>query len=150
MPGLVLGPVLRHVGGDDATVWVETDGPCDVVVRRGDAHATERTFTVAGHHYAIVALTGLRPGTSDPYEVLLDGARVWPDEDLGLPPSLIRTVDPTRPIRLVFGSCRSPHTVVVRDPTGSGEDVLVAYSFAVVDQAMRAHVRFPLREGGPI
>src|SRR5258708_15838729 len=30
-----------------------------------------------------------------------------------------------------------------------GEDVLVAYSFAVVDQAMRAHVRFPLREGGP-
>ena len=28
-----------------------------------------------------------------------------------------------------------------------GEDMLAAYSFAVVDQAMRAHVRFPRREG---
>ena len=27
------------------------------------------------------------------------------------------------------------------------EDVLAAYSFAVVDQAMRAHVRFPHGEG---
>jgi hypothetical protein len=29
-----------------------------------------------------------------------------------------------------------------------GEDLLAAYSFAVVDQALRAHVRFPRGEGG--
>jgi hypothetical protein len=29
-----------------------------------------------------------------------------------------------------------------------GEDTLAAYSFAVVDQAMRAHGRFPRGEGG--
>ena len=32
MVSLLLGPVLRHVGERDATVWVETDGPCH---RRG-------------------------------------------------------------------------------------------------------------------
>ena len=128
MTGLILGPVLRHVGMRDATVWVETAAPCDVTVRRGDATASERTFTVAGHHYAIVALTGLDPGTAEPYEVALDGVTAWPDPALDLPASLIRTIDPDRPVRLVFGSCRSPHTVVVRDPTGSGEDVLVAYA----------------------
>jgi hypothetical protein len=31
-------------------------------------------------------------------------------------------------LRLVFGSCRSPATVKVRDPTGSGRDVLAAYA----------------------
>ena len=128
MPGLVLGPVLRHVGEHDATVWVETDAPCDVTLRRGDAQASEWTFTVAGHHYAIVALTGLEPGTAEPYEVALDGVSAWPDPGLELPPSLIRTIDPSRPVHLLFGSCRSPHTVVVQDPTGSGEDVLVAYA----------------------
>ncbi len=128
MAALVLGPVLRHVGERDATVWVETDGPCTVTLRRGAAEATERTFTVAGHHYAIVVLDGLEPGTAAAYEVSLDGSPAWPDPALELPPSLIRTIDPDRPIHLLFGSCRSPHTVVVRDPTGSGEDVLVAYA----------------------
>ena len=128
MPGLILGPMLRHVGAHDATVWVETDAACTVTVRRAAVSASEPTFTVAGHHYAIVALTGLEPGTADPYEVELDGTVAWPDPDLRLPPSLIRTIDPARPVHLLFGSCRSPHTVVVRDPTGSGEDVLVAYA----------------------
>ena len=32
MTQLVLGPVLRHVGETDATVWVETDQPCTVEV----------------------------------------------------------------------------------------------------------------------
>jgi phosphodiesterase/alkaline phosphatase D-like protein len=128
MPGLLLGPVLRHVGEHDATVWVETDGRCVVTVSRGDATASERTFAVAGHHYAIVALTGLEAGTALEYRVDLDREPAWPDPELRLPPSLIRTVDPRRPVHLLFGSCRSPHTVVVRDPTGSGEDVLVAYA----------------------
>ena len=32
MPSLVLGPLLRHVGEHDATVWVETDAACTVEV----------------------------------------------------------------------------------------------------------------------
>jgi hypothetical protein len=58
----LLGPLLRHVDSRSATVWVETDRPC--TVRVADAEA--RTFTVAGHHYALVAVTGLEPGTSTP------------------------------------------------------------------------------------
>ena len=29
---LVLGPLLRYVGSETATVWVETDGPAEVEV----------------------------------------------------------------------------------------------------------------------
>ncbi len=32
MTRLLIGPLLRHVGTTDATVWVETDEPCDVAV----------------------------------------------------------------------------------------------------------------------
>jgi hypothetical protein len=46
MPQLVLGPILRYVGKDEATVWVETDAPCVVEVL---GHG-ERTFTVERHH----------------------------------------------------------------------------------------------------
>ncbi|HEY0640345.1 MAG TPA: alkaline phosphatase D family protein [Pseudonocardiaceae bacterium] len=107
MPELVLGPLLRYVDQDCATVWVETDAPC--VVRVLDAEA--RTFTVHGHHYAFVDVTGLTPGSSTPYDVRLDGERVWPEPDSPYPPSRIRTLDPARRLRLAFGSCRTsvPH-----------------------------------------
>ena len=58
-PVLVLGPVLRYIGETEATLWVETDRPCQAEVL---GHAG-RTFEVAGHHYALVVVTGLRPGT---------------------------------------------------------------------------------------
>ena len=32
MPRLLLGPLLRYAGGTQATVWVETDAPCEVAV----------------------------------------------------------------------------------------------------------------------
>ena len=32
MAGLVLGPLLRYTGSTQATVWVETDAPCEVAV----------------------------------------------------------------------------------------------------------------------
>lgn len=58
MPELVLGPILRHVGSNEATVWVETDRPCEVeVLGRKTA-----TFEVEEHHFAIVVLEDLRPG----------------------------------------------------------------------------------------
>ena len=92
MTQLVLGPLLRHVGHTDATVWVETDGSCTVEVL---GH-TEDTFLVAGHHYALVCIEGLEPGSSTAYDVKLDG-----DDGLAAargrrrgrpPPSRIRTI----------------------------------------------------------
>ena len=74
MPELVLGPVLRYVPHDEATVWVETDDACEVEVLD---HAA-RTFEVEGHHYALVVIGGLEPGSATPYEVRLDGHHAWP------------------------------------------------------------------------
>jgi hypothetical protein len=101
-PDLVLGPLLRHVGRRMATIWVETDRPCEV----GVLGATARTFSVGGHHYAVVVVKGLRPGTDTPYEVTLDGRAVWPLQGGFMPPSRIRTLGGDGPLRLVFGSCR--------------------------------------------
>ncbi len=82
VPGLILGPLLRHVGPREATVWVETSRPGEVEVRPGGGapSSRERTFSVAGHHYALVTLRNLEPGTPYAYEVLLDGRRLWPPE----------------------------------------------------------------------
>jgi hypothetical protein len=103
---LALGPLLRHVGEREAVIWVETDGPCEVEVRGARA----RTFHVHGHHYALVVVEGLEPGTTTPYAVALDGERAWPPE--GEPKPQIRTLDRDRPVSVVFGSCRAaaPHT----------------------------------------
>jgi hypothetical protein len=41
MASLILGPVVRYVGTTEATVWVETDRPCEVEVlghRAGTFH----------------------------------------------------------------------------------------------------------------
>ena len=103
MAALVLGPILRRVDETSATVWVETDAPCEV----GVLGARQRTFHVAGHHYAIVCVTGLEPGSTTPYEVHLDGERVWP-RDPRWPDSVIRTSTGTQSrVRFAYGSCRS-------------------------------------------
>ena len=98
----MLGPLLRYVGETAATIWVETDRACQVEVlgRR------ERTFHVAGHHYALVVVDGLAPGTEYEYQVALDGAVRWPAPGSGFPPSVLRTHQPDQPQRLLFGSCR--------------------------------------------
>lgn len=99
---LILGPLLRYVGKTDATVWVETDAACTVEVLGHEA----RTFCVEGHHYALVMLEGLEPGSSQQYEVHLDGDRAWPEEGSEFPPSVLRTFREEEQIELVFGSCR--------------------------------------------
>ncbi|MDN3297175.1 alkaline phosphatase D family protein [Streptomyces ficellus] len=109
--GLRLGPLLRYVDwdrGDRATVWVETDGPRTAEVRCADgAGGSVRTFQVAGHHYALIPVTGLTPGSTTSYEVLLDGHRVWPPADWQYPASTITTPGPdTTGVRVTFGSCR--------------------------------------------
>jgi phosphodiesterase/alkaline phosphatase D-like protein len=122
MPELLIGPLLRHVDATSATVWVETDQPCLVGVANGEA----RTFTVSGHHYALVVVDGLRPGSSTPYEVALDGEVVWPLD--GFPPSRIRTGAEGDEFLLLFGSCRMP------DGMAYGTDALGAYAKRMLDQ----------------
>ncbi|MBC7267771.1 MAG: alkaline phosphatase family protein, partial [Streptomyces sp.] len=107
MAKLRLGPLLRHTDGSTATVWIEASRPCAAEVRCPDgAHGTARTFQIAGHHYALVPVTGLTPGTSTPYEVFLDGSRVWPPPGSPFPPSEIRTPGDGGAVRVAFGSCR--------------------------------------------
>ncbi len=102
MADLVLGPMLRHLSDTTATVWVETDEPCEVTV----LGAVEPTFGVAGHHYALVTVEGLKPATEHPYDVRLDGEVRRPPADSGLPPPSIRTLDEDGPLDIAFGSCR--------------------------------------------
>lgn len=102
MVELVLGPLLRHVTDHSVTVWVETAEPCEVDV----LGRTARTFTVHRHHYALVVVDGLEPGTRERYEVRLDGQVVWPEPGSHYPPPVLRTLEPRRGQRLVFGSCR--------------------------------------------
>ena len=102
MASLVLGPLLRYVGRTQATVWVEVDESCEVDVL---GH-TAPTFEVRGHHYAVVALTGLPEGAVLEYTVRLDGDEVWPLRGDGRPRSTIHTREGEHRARLVFGSCR--------------------------------------------
>src|SRR6188768_1274207 len=135
MAELLLGPLLRHVGTHDVTVWVETDAQCEVAVRCPSAQASGRTFAVAGHHYAILVLDGLPERTCEAYTVHLDGDQAWPIAASAYPPSVLRTIDMSRPFHVLFGSCRSPAAVVVNDPTGSGEDVLAGYARRMATRA---------------
>ncbi|MGW2224938.1 alkaline phosphatase D family protein [Streptomyces formicae] len=109
MARLRLGPLLRYVDADTATVWVEADRPCAAEVRCADgARGTARTFQIAGHHYALVPVTGLTPGTETAYEVHLGEQPVWPPPDSPFPASTIRTPSTTgdEELRVTFGSCR--------------------------------------------
>jgi len=133
LPELVLGPMLRYVDETSATVWVETDAACTVEVLAGEHTVSSRTFTVHGHHYTLVVLDGLEPGASYQYTVRLDGAQAWPAVDSEFPPSRIRTIDPARPLRLVFGSCRTsvPHDAA--HLISHGVDILRSYAHRMTD-----------------
>lgn len=121
MAGLRLGPLLRYVDADSATVWVETDRPCTVHIRCDDGAAgAQHTWQVAGHHYALVPVTGLTPGSETPYRVLLDDEQqVWPLPGSRFPASTIRTLPASaqEPLDFAFGSCRWSAT-----PSNAGHD----------------------------
>ncbi|MET9494599.1 alkaline phosphatase D family protein [Streptomyces sp. NPDC006552] len=109
MVSLRLGPLLRYVDEEAATVWVETSRPCVAEVRCADgASGSTRTFQIDGHHYALVSVTGLTPGTRTAYEVALDGVTVWPEPDSRFPASTIAApaYAADTPVRVTFGSCR--------------------------------------------
>jgi hypothetical protein len=134
MPELLLGPLVRYAGEDECTVWVQTDAPCAVeVAPEGVAPSTARTFSVEGHHYGLVHVTGLPEDAPTPYGVTLDGGPVWPLD--GEPPSVLRTNGRDSRVRVVFGSCRvsAPHEPPYslrkdEDPRGREVDALRAFA----------------------
>jgi hypothetical protein len=141
---LVLGPLLRYAGTEDATIWVETDAPCRVEVAIEGADAcSRRTFAVQGHHYALLHCTGLEPDSCAPYEVRLDGETVWPEAGSRFPPSVVRTHSGREgaQTRILFGSCRvaaphePPHSLRKdEDPEGREVDSLIAMAQRMVDE----------------
>lgn len=128
---LVLGPMIRYVDETSASVWVETPADARVSIRAGGRDWAARTFAVHGHHYALVELDGLQPGTVTPYTLDVNGTRVWPDPSSGFPPSMIATLKPGRPLRMAYGSCR---TSVPHDESGNrthGVDSLRAFALGM-------------------
>ena len=124
-PGLLVGPLLRHVDAVSATVWVETDRPCTVTVTAGAVSASEATWSVHGHHYALVVVAGLEPGSTTPYAVALDETAAWPPPDPRFPPSTIRTLRGDGALRLAFGSCRRAEPLDAGGLAAFGPDALV-------------------------
>ncbi|MET9337451.1 alkaline phosphatase D family protein [Nonomuraea sp. NPDC003804] len=117
MADLLVGPMLRYVDSTHAAIWVETDQPGVVTVcGRWDTP----TFTVHGHHYAIVDLEGFQ----GEYTVEVNGEQVWPIDR----PSRIELMPPEGPSRVMFGSCRTsvPHDAA--HTATHGVDVLRAYA----------------------
>ncbi|GAB3536242.1 alkaline phosphatase D family protein [Arthrobacter tecti] len=125
---LVLGPLLRFVDETSASIWVETGVAGVVVVCAGDREWDARTFSVHGHHYALVEIGGLEPGITLPYTVHIENEQVWPEKGSPFPPSTIRTVDPERPFRLSFGSCRTSEANDLAAHKTHGVDSLLAFA----------------------
>lgn len=132
-----MGPLLRHVGKSDATIWVETDVPCQVEV----LDHTADTFEVEDHHFAVVCIQGLDPEVEYPYEIRLDGIPAWPPTDYEFPRPRVRLMPRNGTLRLLFGSCRAsaphhpPYTFQHSwHPKGKGIDVLRTYGMRMLRQ----------------
>ena len=100
------GPMLGCITETSARVWVRTVRPAKVEVRV-TVDGTESTFgpvlsTEESDLVSIVSVTGLQPGTSYPYKVLVDGTPIPMPEH-----AAISTVPDTNRLRLAFGTC--PH-----------------------------------------
>ncbi|MET8678249.1 alkaline phosphatase D family protein [Streptomyces sp. NPDC004647] len=154
MAGLLLGPLVRYVDEDSATVWVETSRPCDAEVvcedGSGAAGGVARTWQVAGHHYALVTVRGLRPGTSTPYRVRLDGQEVWPLPDSSHPPSTIRTLSaPAAPgADAVPGPGAVPGAPAAAAAPGDESEPALRVAFGSCRWAAPPSGRRPHRAGG--
>lgn len=138
MAELLVGPMLRFVDKTSATIFVETDAPCLVRIN----HASAATFSVFGHHYALVIVEHLTPGSTTEYSVDLDGIERWPPPHYQFPASVIRTLgNGNHPLRLLFGSCRAaaPHEPpwslsATESAQGLGVDALRAHGLRMLHQ----------------
>ncbi|TFD54002.1 alkaline phosphatase family protein [Cryobacterium frigoriphilum] len=135
---LILGPLLRYVDEVSASLWFETRDAATVsvsIATGGTGASTFRaqtfraqTFAVHDHHYALVEVDGLEPGSVTAYTVEIAGTQVWPPANSDFPASVIATLRTHRPLHLAFGSCR---TSVPHDRLGNrthGVDALRAYA----------------------
>lgn len=132
---LVIGPLLRHTDTTSAVIWTEVAARSTVTVHIGDQAWSAQTFSAHGHHYALVDVDGLQPGSSQSYTITVDDEPVWPlttGEHEGVPASRIRTRDPSRPLRFSFGSCRTsvPHDEETNKTHGI--DVLRAFALRMM------------------
>jgi hypothetical protein len=123
-----------------AAVPVIPAAPAGVVYGFGRIDASGR---VADR--AITGALGWRPG--DRLALAADAGVVIARRDQG---GMVTV--PSRPYIVIPAALRhrcglraGDHVLLAAVP---GEDLLAAYSFAVVDQALRAHVGFPRGEGG--
>jgi hypothetical protein len=125
---------MRYVDQTSASIWVETRDPATVTVRAGARSGHARTFGAHGHHYALVCVDGLEPGSVTPYDVEVDGEHVWPPQGATYPSSVIATLKPDKPLRLAYGSCR---TSVPHDAEGNrvhGVDALRALALRMAHE----------------
>jgi hypothetical protein len=132
VPALILGPLLRFVSETEATIWVEVDEPCTVEVLGHDAP----TFHVMGHHYALVVVRGLEPGTTYEYDVRLNGSQVWPEPGFDWPAPRLRTHTGEEEVTIVFGSCRvavphePPYSLTKDEDKEHGREIDALYALA--------------------
>jgi hypothetical protein len=125
---VLLGPLLRYVDETTATIWIKTREHCQVTATVAGRRFTTRTFTVHGHHYALVELDGLEPGSKSAYTLEIDGNVVWPVVDSPHPPSRIATLKPGERLRMAFGSCRKSAPHDKDNTTAYGVDAMRAYA----------------------
>ena len=126
---------MRHVDASSASIWVETRDAGLVVVHAEGKSWDAATFAVHGHHYALVEVDGLQPGTVAPYTVEIGGEVVWPPPGSAYPDSVIATMKPGKALRMAFGSCR---TSVPHDAEGNsthGVDAMRAYALQMARAA---------------
>jgi hypothetical protein len=91
---------------------------------------------VSGHHYALVVVGDLEPGSVNEYEVRLDGELRWPEPGDPFPPPSIRTPADGELARIAFGSCRvcvphEPPYALTKDEDDRGRGVDALYALAL-------------------
>ena len=137
----VLGPLLRYVDESRATIWCETDRPCEVDVLTGAAPPPRadverpRAPLRARARRGPAAVRRRRSTRSSS-----TASTVWPLADSAFPPSVIRTPDPDAPFRLAFGSCRRSAPFDDEHLDELGADALVALAGRMVDEQSRDDV----------
>ena len=101
---LLGGPMLGAVSSEGARVWVRTARPAKVEIAV-KTDGTEKTFGPVTTSRetdlaAVVTVTGLKPGGSYPYDVLIDGQRVTPPHEAAITP----VATDARQARIAFGA----------------------------------------------
>ncbi|MGU3433467.1 alkaline phosphatase D family protein [Actinomycetes bacterium M1A6_2h] len=130
-PRVVLGPLVRYVDSHCATFWIETSAPTTVTVTTsGGSSASEQTWGVHGHHYAVVAVSDLGTDELVGYEVRLGEDLVWPL------PGRRAVVHPFRagPATIAFGSCRRGDTYSEDALARIGADALAGLGKRIHDE----------------